>query len=116
MSLWSVARSGAAQVRRKKPDVSIALVRFRRGLNLFAERRFPKNGRRELNSRTPWIPERGSEKFLKREFLAENGGKQPVSAAPSDARGEKEWQKTPGQKNGDIACHAAIFLPQIFLP
>ena len=86
MSLWSVAGAGAAQVRRKKPDVSIALVRFRRGLNLFAERRFPKNERRELNYRTPRIPKRGAEKFLKREFLAENGGKQPVSAEPSEPR------------------------------
>ena len=31
--------------------------------------------------------ERGAEKFSKREFLAENEGKQPVSAEPNEARG-----------------------------
>ena len=32
--------------------------------------------------------ENGGEKFSKREFWAENGGKQPVSAEPSGAGGE----------------------------
>ena len=34
--------------------------------------------------------EPGAEKFLKREFLAENRGQQPVSAEPSGDRGEQE--------------------------
>ena len=89
MSLWSVTalrervEGGKLRVQRE-PEAVIA--RLRRRPKPFIARRSPKNKRRELNSRTPWIPGRGSEKFLKREFLAENGGKQPVSAEPSEER------------------------------
>ena len=51
--------------------------------------------------------ERGAEKILKREFLAENGGKQPVSAEPSEARGANKdslnRQPAPAAKTPNVA-------------